>query len=237
MGDDLSPTGGGGGGDSSGIGDEMGDPVEFPEDSANEVRDAADWLDIALAATRQTGVPAVVALEGIISVIKSILGDHTVARDLAIVWGTCTAPADVSRDLVSAKAELDSYWEGSAKEGFNTYFSNVEKSLDVAKEKFAEMSTTLVDSVRYIYATSGEAIDFLIDCAAEVVGWNPYETQAAISSLMNRVGDLTSSSMATTGDFDADATIIKTLPSQLTVPADLPGAIDNPDEWDIRPQS
>lgn len=220
--------------------DDLGQPAEFREDAANDLRGAAEWLDGFMAAA---GVVAgvgeettfVAAVELVIQSIHDLLGDHTVARSLAISWGTCTTFADQKRELVSAKGELDSYWEGNAKAGFDTYIRSATGALDTAAAKFAEMSARLASSIRYIYRMYGEAIDFLVDASASAIDFIPVVTASAIKDLVKRVGDLVSVATATTGAFAADATVITTLPSQLTLPAEVSSAVDEADQWKVAP--
>lgn len=225
----------GGSGDSTQVKDDMGEPAEFPDDSAADLRDAAEWLDTM--SPPRPGVTWVAVVDSAVKGAQDLLGNHFVARDLAIKWGTDTTAADVSNSLVSAKGELDSYWEGGAKDGFSTYFDSAVDAIDTAKAKFEELSATLVDSIRYIYRMYGEAIDFIMDAAAEAVAWNPYATQTAISNMVNRLGDLISVSTATTGDFAADATTLTTLPSQFTAPAELASSVEDPTNWEVREKS
>lgn len=228
-----------GGGDSAKIEGSMGQPDGFPEDAAAELRYAASWLDEVIwivVEGKTRGEPALAAVKGVIQTIKDLLGDHTIARDLAITWGTSTTIADVKRDLTSAKGELDSYWKNSgAKEGFDTYFGSATDALDTAGDKFEKMSDTLVNSIQYIYKTYGDAINFLTDAAAAAVLLWPPDTVSAISTLIDKVGDLASETYATTGDFAADATTIQAVPAQFDAPAELSGAVDDSDSWHVQP--
>lgn len=104
----LPTTSPGGTVDSSEIEADMGDPDEFPDDKADELRDAAEWLDlfsgVDIPGDHLTWSEMV---EHIFDEIEKLLGDHRVARDLAIKWGTCTTVADVTNSLVSANGEFD----------------------------------------------------------------------------------------------------------------------------------
>lgn len=224
--------------DSSQIEAAMGDPDEFPDDKAAELREKAEWLDFACAAlvAPPQGLSWTATVDLIISRIGDILGDHRVARDLAIKWGTCPTIIDVTSSLVSAKAELVSYWQGGAKEGFDEYFDSVKDALATAQSKFEELSATLVNAIRYIYGIYGDAIKFLIGAAATAVAWKPHETATAISDLANHIGDLMSSAISAEGEFAADATTLTTLPEQFTAPAELPTSVDDWDKWGVLPK-
>jgi hypothetical protein len=226
-------SGGGGGSEDAGkIESEMDKPADLPTEAVQTLFEGAAVLD----ALNYGGGGWKVAVAAVIDVVGSILGNHMVARDLAITWGTDTTIRDITHDLKSAKGDVDAYWTDSgAKASFNGYFDSATDALDTAKGKFEEMSSILVEAIRYIYNTYGDAVGFVTTAAGAVSALVPPTTAQGINDLIASVGELVKEGSETVGNFSADATALSDLPSQFTAPNDLPDSIDDSDLWDVEP--
>jgi len=238
MPEDSRGEGGGGGGSNEGaekIESRMGKPADLPTEAIEDLLIGAAVLDGlhwggAYNKEWTVGVMAAVDLTG------SILGNHMIARDLAITWGTDTTIRDVTHDLSSAKTEMDAYWvDSGAKSSFNDYFDSATEALDTAKGKFEEMSKILVEAIRYIYNTYGDAVGFITEAAGAVTALVPPTTAQGINDLIAAVGNLVKEGAETVGNFSADATSLEMLPEQFTKPDKLPGSLDDSDLWDVEP--
>lgn len=241
--DSAGETGGGSGGSGDGsnegaekIESKMDKPADLPTETVEGLRDAAAYADFILDRVGNTGDTLVTMVDATIKMVGSILGNHMIARDLAITWGTDTTIRDITHDLTSSKSEMDAYWvDSGAKSSFNGYFDSATTALETAKDKFKEMSTILVEAIRYIYKIYGTAVDFVIDAASAAILLVPPTTMDAISTMMDKVGDLIKDGSEAVGDFSADATSLQMLPEQFTKPDDLPNSLDDSDLWDVEP--
>lgn len=126
----------------------------FPEEPAQIIIEYA----------KETGHDAAVAL---IDKIRDWLGHPEVVMERAKTWDpdVKTLIKDSDDSLVTAKADLQAYWEGPAFDSFNTYVSHLEDVIKSTADVTAEFSNLLQKSRETITETYKTAVRFISRCA------------------------------------------------------------------------
>jgi len=107
-------------------------PPPFPEDSAGKIKDCA----------RETGQEDAV---GLIDKIRDWLGHPEVVMERAETWDPEVKSIinDSDDSLVTARADLEAYWEGPAFDSFKVYVTHLERVIASTSDVTAEFSNLL----------------------------------------------------------------------------------------------
>lgn len=212
----------------------------FPEEPAQIIIEYA----------KETGHDAAVAL---IDKIRDWLGHPEVVMERAKTWDpdVKTLIKDSDDSLVTAKADLQAYWEGPAFDSFNTYVSHLETVIKSTADVTAEFSNLLQKSRETITETYKTAVRFISRCAEiiiELTGgiiasikeffFGAAEAVAnAIADFIRNVTDLESKAMELMTEYGNLGLDLMQKVADMEIPSPLPSSTGEVDNWSVRGRS
>jgi hypothetical protein len=212
----------------------------FPEESAQIIIEYA----------KETGHDAAVAL---IDKIRDWLGHPEVVMERAKTWDpdVKTLIKDSDDSLVTAKADLQAYWEGPAFDSFNTYVSHLEEVIKSTADATAEFSNLLQKSRETITETYKTAVRFISRCAEIIIEltsgivasikelfFGAAEAVAnAIADFIRNVTDLESKAMELMTEYGNLGLDLMQKVADMEIPSPLPSSTGEVDNWSVRGRS
>lgn len=236
----------------------MSKPKPYPEDDALVIRKAARYLDTALSLSGIAvgietlpigGAPGAAAVakatwaantDDFLNGVKKLLGDYTVAHDLALGWATlANTPTDIRDELIDQmKGQVDDYWKGTAFESFSSHMDSINEKLKDTSAKLNVMAKTLSNAITLVFDTWGSAVGYISKCAITVAGvWDPGAIADAIKKMANDTADLVEKSIKTLGHYKGDQTKLEIDEIDFPVLKENPkmlASAGNADGWDVR---
>jgi hypothetical protein len=214
-------------------------PPPFPEDSAGKIKDCA----------RETGQEDAV---GLIDKIRDWLGHPEVVMERAETWDPEVKSIinDSDDSLVTARADLEAYWEGPAFDSFKVYVTHLERVIASTSDVTAEFSNLLQMSRETITKTYQEAIRFIGECAAQILEatggiiagipglLGVFEAVFdAIAAFIRNVTNLESTAMGLMTEYGKLGLDLRQRVADLEIPSPLPSSAAEVENWYVRGRS
>jgi len=206
----------------------------FPEQDANILLGAAGMIDEFVGLELYTPV-----VEAVIEALHALLGDAGAAHGIAVAWGAAQTPLlEMSSDLYSALTNVEMYWQGSAMEAFNMHTTRMCAAVEATAGKFAEIGTTLSETVALVYKTHGDVVGFFGEAAAVCLGFfNPFTWPDAIANMSTMVTNAIKEATVTMGEYRANLIRLGIAADGFPIPAELAQGVADPRNWEVQPRS
>ncbi|MCA1674537.1 MAG: hypothetical protein LC799_20890 [Actinobacteria bacterium] len=153
--------------------------------------------------------------------------------------------------LVTARADLEAYWEGPAFDSFKVYVTHLESVIASTSDVTAEFSNLLQMSRETITKTYQEAVRFIGECAAIIVeatggiiaGIAEFllgvaeAVGDAIAAFIRNVTNLESTAMELMTEYGKLGLDLRQSVADLEIPSPLPSSAAEVENWNVRGRS
>lgn len=206
-------------------------PEELSQDNVRIIVDAADAVDRLTPFRLYSD-----AVQAMLDVVNSLLGDFRAAHGLALAWGRAQEPMlQLGADLQTGLGTVDLYWEGPAMEAFNPHIAKMITGCESTAAKFAEIGNTLADTVGLVFDTHGAAIVAINDAAAICVGmFNPFTWPDAIMNMTGVVSSTVEKAVTIMGMYRVGLAKLAITADGFPVPSDLPTPVGDSTMWGVQ---
>ncbi|GAB3468680.1 WXG100 family type VII secretion target [Actinophytocola sediminis] len=223
-------------------------PEPFPESDADSIRQQASYLDtLGDAVTVTTAIKSLpltgarqddswsAAMEAFFEYVKSILGDYTKVRDLALEWAEVSnVPMDIREDLRDLMGAVDGYWTGPAFDAFQTHIDALNETLTDTTGKMIEIARTLENAITLVFDTWSSVVSHITTCAVNIGGTgNPKLICDSLLEMSKDTMDLIEKAGRTMGRYVRDLAKIDIRP--LPDNDDSLKLAGNEDGWEVKP--
>lgn len=99
---------------------------------------------------------------------------------LANEWAQCNVMSDSAREFQDATNNLVGYWEGPASQQYIQYSGSATATMNANQAAMHGVATTLANCVKTVYDTYSLALQYIGNCAGDIVGLGGYGVLAAI---------------------------------------------------------
>ncbi|WP_409492363.1 hypothetical protein [Amycolatopsis sp. cmx-11-12] len=210
--------------------------AEWPEDSANKVREKAEKH-------KHKG-----ALDALDMIRTTLFGNADRMEELAVWWGQAAYMVDSETYIDDSRNNLVAYWQGGGFDSYNTYAINATKRISRNEGVFNEIAGTMESCIDIVYETYGDAIGFISECANQLVeattnfieDWfNPPGEAAnmlrALNGFAQAVSDLIEASVRKMGDLRQMGVFLARQGSDFSDVKEMAEPAGNSGLWAVKP--